>query len=192
MTTADYYEDNAQDFFDGTVDVDMSALYQRFLPLVPGGGLILDAGCGSGRDSFYFKYQGYQVVAFDVSETLCKLASEHLNQTVHQLSFDEIAWQAEFDAVWACASLLHVTAAQQSDVMGKLIRSLKPGGVMYCSFKHGQGERVQGGRHFTDHDESSLRQLLYGMGVAKIDTWLTDDQRPGRDERWLNAIVMRD
>lgn len=33
--------------------------------------------------------------------------------------------------------------------------------------------RVQGDRHFTDHDEPSLRQLILGMGVAKIDTWRT-------------------
>ena len=45
----DYYEHNAQSFFAATVDVDMSPLYQRFLPLLPPAGRILDAGCGSGQ-----------------------------------------------------------------------------------------------------------------------------------------------
>jgi 2-polyprenyl-3-methyl-5-hydroxy-6-metoxy-1,4-benzoquinol methylase len=188
--TTDYYEQNAQNFFDGTVEVDMSVLYNRFLPLVPGGGSILDAGCGSGRDALFFKNKGYNVTAFDASETLCKLASELLSQTVVCMRFSEIKRQGEFDAVWACASLLHVPRAELSDSISALIGSLKPDGVMYCSFKLGDEEREHDGRFFTDMTEEIFRSLMSDISPeAEVETWITEDQRPDRNESWLNALV---
>ncbi len=65
--THSYYEQNAEQFFADTVDVDMSVLYARFLESIPAGGYILDAGCGSGRDSKAFASSGYRVAAFDAS-----------------------------------------------------------------------------------------------------------------------------
>ncbi|MGI1671822.1 MAG: class I SAM-dependent methyltransferase [Neptuniibacter sp.] len=188
--TTDYYEQNAQDFFDGTVEVDMSVLYDCFLPLVPKQGSILDAGCGSGRDALFFKNKGYEVTAFDASEALCELASELLNQTVECMRFNEMKRQGEFDAVWACASLLHVPKAELLGSISALIGSLKPDGVMYCSFKFGEGERESGGRFFTDMTEESFRSLMNDIRPeAEVETWITEDQRPDRNESWLNAII---
>lgn len=188
--TTDYYEQNAQFFFDGTVDVDMSELYERFLPLVPEGGSILDAGCGSGRDAMAFKQLGYKVSAFDASEKLCKLASDVLGQTVECMRFNEMTQQREFHAVWACASLLHIPRAELSGSMLALIRSLKPRGVMYCSFKLGDAERECDGRFFCDMTDKSLRALMSEVSLdAEVETWITEDRRPDRNEQWLNAII---
>jgi len=188
--STEYYEQNAQDFFEGTVDVDMSELYECFLPLVPEGGSILDAGCGSGRDALAFKKQGYKVTAFDATETLCKLASELLSQAVECMRFNEISRQREFDAVWACASLLHVPRAELSDSISALIASLKPGGVMYCSFKLGDTERECDGRFFTDMTDSSFLAVMSNINPdAGVETWITGDQRPDRNEQWLNALI---
>ncbi|WP_338040958.1 hypothetical protein [Marinomonas algicola] len=65
-----YYNMYAEDFAENTLSVDMSALYQCFLPLIPLQGHILDAGCGSGRDAKYFQSLGYEVSAFDASSEL--------------------------------------------------------------------------------------------------------------------------
>ena len=190
MSQRDYYDEHAQIFFDSTVDVDMAQLYQRVLPLLPPGASILDAACGSGRDAAYFKRRGYSVTAFDASETLCELASAYLNQDVHCLRFDEIEWEGVFDAVWACASLLHVPYSELPATFERLFAALKPGGGLYCSFKYGSGEREFGGRTFTDMDESDLERTLNWTGLAfELETWVTEDQRPGRDERWLNALI---
>lgn len=82
-----YYTDKAKDFFDGTVYLDMEYLYQPLIKLIPEGGKILDAGCGSGRDSLYFKKNGYNVIAFDYSEALVKLASDLIGSPVLHMSF---------------------------------------------------------------------------------------------------------
>jgi SAM-dependent methyltransferase len=188
--SADYYEQNAQSFFDGTVDVDMSELYERFLPLVPDGGSILDAGCGSGRDALAFQKRGYNVTAIDASKSLCKLASALLNKPVGCMLFNEITLQAEADAVWACASLLHVPKAELSGSIAALVRTLKVGGVMYCSFKLGDQERVVGGRFFTDMTDENFRELMSEVCPdAEVETWITEDQRPDRNESWFNALI---
>lgn len=66
------------------------------------------------------------------------------------------------------------------------------GGVWYVSFKYGNGERVQGERLFTDLDEEGLRALVkavQGMEIASL--WSTQDNRPDRDETWLNGILRK-
>ena len=49
--TLEYYQSNAKKFFNGTVLVDVTGLYTPFLELMPETRVILDAGCGSGRDT---------------------------------------------------------------------------------------------------------------------------------------------
>lgn len=189
----DYYEHNAQSFFEATVDVDMTPFYQRFLPLLPPAGRILDAGCGSGRDLRAFAELGYRVTAFDASPALIALAEAYAGQPVFLARFQDIDWRESFDGVWACASLLHLPAAELPDVLRRLAVALVPGGVMYASFKYGHCEREDQGRHFTDLDEAGLYGMLDRVDhLQLLDVWITADQRPGRDnERWLNALLRR-
>jgi 2-polyprenyl-3-methyl-5-hydroxy-6-metoxy-1,4-benzoquinol methylase len=115
----DYYQQHADTFFDDTVEVDMTPLYGRFLPLLADGAAILDAGCGSGRDALAFAMLGYSVTAFDASPALVALAENHSGRAVHCLRFQDITWQAQFDGIWACASLLHVPTAELPEVMDR-------------------------------------------------------------------------
>lgn len=56
--TITYFNENAKAFFSETADVDWSGMHSRFLSATPSGCLILDAGCGSGRDSTaFFSFQ---------------------------------------------------------------------------------------------------------------------------------------
>jgi SAM-dependent methyltransferase len=54
-STVKYYNENARLYYDSTVTADMSEVYQPFLRLLPAGAKVLDAGCGSGRDSLFFR-----------------------------------------------------------------------------------------------------------------------------------------
>lgn len=53
--TVEYYNENAQSFFETTVNVDMSLQLEDFIKLLPADGYVLDAGCGSGRDNLVLK-----------------------------------------------------------------------------------------------------------------------------------------
>ena len=171
----------------------MDAIYGPFLSLLPREAHILDAGCGSGRDSLHFLRRGHSVIAFDASAKMASLASELLGQDVLRMSFDEVAFDQQFDGVWACASLLHVPRAALPDVLGRLGRSLKPGGTMYASFKHGYGEVIRDGRLFNDYEEEAFLALLRACPeLSLIDLWQTNDVRPDREDAvWLNALIQR-
>lgn len=106
--TDNYYDVNGQSFFNRSVTLDVSAIREAFLAYLPAGGRILDAGCGSGRDTKYFAERGYKVTAFDASETMARLAAEFTGQPVQQMRFEDVAYENEFDGIWTAATLLHV------------------------------------------------------------------------------------
>lgn len=192
MDTLHYYKTNSTAFFDETVGVDMTVIHDRFLSLVPKGGFVLDAGCGSGRDAKAFKQYGYRVAAFDASSELAALASEHIGYDVDVRTFSEVDEVGFYDGIWACASLLHLPLSELPDAINRLWQALKPGGIMYVSFKEGTTERIKDGRHFTDLTEFKLRCLFNGINdVLRIECWQTTDVRPERSDVWLNAIVSR-
>ena len=171
----------------------MSALYSPFLAYMPPGGRILDAGCGSGRDSHYFLQQGYRVEAFDASVEMCRLASSLIGQTVLQKTFEEIDYVSAFDGVWASASLLHVRRDRIDAVLQRFSWALKPSGVMFVSFKLRDGEWEQNGRLFNGYDETSFRELITQLPSFVLGSiWTSDDVRPDRkQEKWLNALIRR-
>lgn len=191
--TLKYYQDNAQTFFDGTVNVDMSSLYETFTKHLAPGARVLDAGCGSGRDAKAFLEMGYQVEAFDASSAMVELAREHTGLPVQVKTFADVEWKEEFDGIWCCASLLHVPSAELPGVMRRLADALKPGGVWYVSFKYGDGEREVDGRRFTDMDEGRLRALLNTVAMIDvISLWATQDKRPLRNEVWINGVLRKE
>lgn len=188
----DYYQRHAQRFFEDTVNVDMSALYQPFLAPLPAGGRILDAGCGSGRDAQAFHQLGYQVDAFDASSEMVARATALSGLPVQCLRFDQLTAVEQYDGIWCCASLLHMPAGELPGVMTILARALKPGGVWYLSFKLGSGEREVDGRIFTDLDKSRIEMLLAELPQLSLSScWQTTDNRPVNATQWLNAIVIR-
>ena len=135
--TLAYYDRHASRYVRETRNVDMSPLYQPFLDLLPEGGRILDAGCGSGRDSRAFLARGYDVTAIDGSPAMVAHAAEATGILVRYLRFEDIAYEDEFDGVWACASLLHVPKSRIDGVLRRLSRALKVGGILHVSFKDG-------------------------------------------------------
>lgn len=191
--TVAYYNANAQEFYESTVNVDMSVHYRVFLSLLPPGGRILDAGCGSGRDSLYFINQGFEVTAFDASPVLAELSSKLIGQPVAVLRFQDLNFEREFDGIWACASLLHVPRSEMHDVLSRLTRALKPKGVLYASFKHGDGEGERNGRFFNDYNEQSFQRLLSEHPELQLlSSWVSTDMRPERSgEKWLNVLMRR-
>ncbi len=154
---------------------------------------ILDAGCGSGRDTLAFLERGYEVTAMDASETMAKLASRHTGRPVLHMSFDEMQFQTRFGGVWACASLLHVPRQCMPSVLDRFVLALKAGGVMYASFKYGEKEVVRNDRLFNDYSEDKFRRLLDTRPeIELVRLWLTVDLRPGcRDTVWLNVLLRK-
>ena len=191
--TIDYYNENAKQFFDGTVSVDSKHIQDMFLEILPEKARILDFGCGSGRDTKNFLEQGYIVDATDGSLELCKAASEYTGITVKHMLFQELDEKEAYDGIWACASVLHVKRVELPDIIRKMSSATKVNGIIYLSFKYGDFEGERNGRYFTDMTEDSMEKLLMEFPELKVEKqWITGDVRAGRgDERWLNMILRK-
>ena len=191
--TLKYYNENVKSFIEETITVDFVKIQDNFLQLLPSGGLILDLGCGSGRDTKYFLEHGYIVEAIDGSIELCKLASEYIGINVRHMLFQELAEVEKYDGIWACASILHVKRAELPDILQKICKATKKNGIIYVSFKYGNFEGERNGRYFTDMTEETMEELLTHVPGLEIEKqWITGDVRAGRgDERWLNMILRK-
>ena len=191
--TINYYNQNASAFIEETVSVNMSDIYRRFLAVMPVQSNILDLGCGSGRDSKFFVDIGHLVTAVDGSPELCQNAEEYVGVPVRCVLFDELDYHEEFDAVWACASLLHVEKDKMLDVLKLVSNALKNNGILYVSYKYGQNQRLQGGRLFSDYTEQDIPFLFNQENKLKcLEWWITADARPERsNEQWINIICQK-
>jgi SAM-dependent methyltransferase len=191
--TVRYYDKNAAAYFDETAHLDMSDLRRRFTDLLPEGARILDAGCGSGRDSRAFADQGFDVVAIDASAGMAAQASDQLGVDVRVMRFEVIEFAEEFDGIWASASLLHVPGAGLPTVLERFATALRPDGILYLSFRLGETEQWRGGRRFHNLTEQGLMHLMRGLNRFSIlETWETGDVRETGNETgqgWLNCLA---
>ena len=189
--TINFYEKNAEVYAALTVTADMSRAYEKFLAYLPHGAGLLDAGCGSGRDSLFFMRQGYRVTMLDASAAMCRCAEKLTGQKALHKTFAEINFDKQFDGIWANASLLHVPEQELEKVLKILHRALKEGGVLYASWKYGEAERRDGERFYCDMTEEKLTKLLRRTGcfVCK-EVWVSEDVLPlHREQRWLNVVL---
>jgi 2-polyprenyl-3-methyl-5-hydroxy-6-metoxy-1,4-benzoquinol methylase len=190
--SADYYELHADEYASWTVGLDMNKVYERFFAEIPPGAHIADAGCGSGRDTKVFLEKGYRVTAFDASPQMARIASKYTGQECVVLRFQDIQFKQEFDAIWACASLLHVPKNQMSDVLSRLITSLRPGGILYASFIEGEGERLGAdGRLYNSYTVDSFSAFLQTFSkIRAVSSWRSDENAlPANHAPWLNFLV---
>ena len=192
-TTINYYDQNAETFVKGTVDVEFTDVQDRFAALLKTGDHILDFGCGSGRDTKYFLNKGFVVDATDGSAELCRIASELTGISVRQMLFSELNASDIYDGIWACSSILHCPKSELEDVFHKMIRAVKNGGIIYTSFKYGEFEGERHGRYFTNFTEETFNEFILKFPELKIiEERVSTDVRPGRgDEKWLNIILRK-
>lgn len=207
--TINFYEKNAEAYAALTVTADMSRAYEKFLAYLPHGAKVLDAGCGSGRDSLFFMRQGYRVTMLDASAAMCRCAEKLTGQKALHKTFAEINFDKQFNGIWANASLLHVPEQELEKVLKILYRALKDDGVLYASWKYGEAERWDGERFYCDMTEEKLRRLLAranlkareGLETNKglkarvglfdcLECWVAEDSLPsGREQKWLNVVL---
>lgn len=191
MNTLDYYNKNSEEYFNSTLNVDMTNTYKEFLKLVPEGGKILDLGCGSGRDSMNFMKLGYEVTAVDGAKELAKKASVLLGKEVILSTFEELELKEKFHGIWACASLLHIKREDLKTVLNNLYNNLEDNGVFYMSFKYGEKEYVDDkNRYFNCFtDESIISFINENTKYNILGLYITEDKLGRVNEvKWVNLI----
>lgn len=188
-----YYKVHSNDYIYKTYNCDLSKLYSLFIKYLPiNTKKILDIGFGSARDMLYFKSNGYDVYGIDSEVSFCDYAKRMGLDNVECIKVQDIAYYHEFDAIWACASLLHVNKNELNEVFKKCDNALVNNGIMYCSFKYGDFEGIRNERYFIYLTEDSFTQYIKNTDFEVLEIAITNDVREERkDERWLNVILKK-
>ncbi len=186
------YDATAEVFAARTMALRLHGL-EPFRAALPTGALVLDLGCGPGRDCRWLHELGLRTVGLDLSAGLLELARRHHPEgawargDMRRLPFRDAA----FDGLWFCASLLHIPSAQAPGVLAEARRVCRQGAPLHLAVQRGDGERWfphesgTGRRFFCFWQADELRVAIEtaGFAVGAIDT--SPDSRPGLE--WLNV-----
>jgi SAM-dependent methyltransferase len=190
--TLAHYDRNAQAFWDGTRDHDVSqniaALLQHIEAAPPLE--ILDFGCGPGRDLLAFSALGHRATGLEGSPALAAMAREHSGCEVLEQNFIALALPAaRFDGVFANASLFHVPSAVLPRVLRDLHGALKPRGVLFASNPRGDGqEGWSGERYGAYHDWETWREVMIAAGFAELTHYYRPPGVPRAQQLWLASV----
>lgn len=193
--TLQYYNNNAQLYYEQTIVGNLQKIYDRFLKQLPNNAYILDFGCGSGRDSKYFIDIGYKVKAIDGSIEICKLAKKYINQEVNCMKFDELQDINMYDGIWACCSILHIEKEKLAGILNKMIDALKINGIIYTSFKVGTGYEIREGKYYNYLTKEEMEEIINSVNkhVKIIDYFetLPCTKRVSKGTIWGNFIIKK-
>ena len=191
--TINYYNNNAEEYFATSKDVDLDKLRKRFLSYLPAGARIIDVGCGSGRDVRAFLDMGFDAVGLDASSELAKLASEQLGIkiTVGDMS----SWVADepYDGIWSCASLLHLSNEELESFFSNLSHNLKEDGIVMISVKSGiKTGYDENTRYMRNFNLQEIERMLDAADCQIIESGSSKDSMQRTDFKWLNVIARKE
>ena len=193
MGTIDYYNKNAKYYCDKTINANMVKQYEMFLKYIKESGKILDYGCGSGRDSLYFKNLGYEVFPIDGSEEICKIAREYTGLDVKCMDFFDLNDKEFYDGIWACSSILHVQRSRFIEVLKKMRDAIKKDGYMYVSFADGfnQEEYKEDGRYFNDLSKESFTEYSTSSGLEVVEFSTNSSNVQAHNNVYWNSFILK-
>lgn len=158
---------------------------------------ILELGCGGGRDAAYMLQKGFRLDATDGTAAMVRKARERHDIEARQMRFDELDAEAEYDAVWAHASLLHLPRASLPGVVAAIHRALKPAGLHFANYKlsdeaHPDEGRDLLGRWTNLPSPDWLEELYRRAGFAVV----ASERYPGKgsdgtQRDWLALTLKR-
>lgn len=190
--TLAHYDQNAQGFWEGTRDHDVSQNINVMLEHIkaPAPLELLDFGCGPGRDLMHLKALGHHVTGLEGSAQLAALARTHSGCQVLEQNFLNLDLpSARFDGVFANAVLFHIPSQALPGVLWELHLTLKPGGVLFCSNPHGDGqEGWNGERYGAFHNWQSWRNYLTAANFIELTHYYRPAGLPREQQPWLASV----
>lgn len=176
---------------------------KEFVARLPGPAVLV-AGCGEGRDSRYLRGLGARVMSFDLSEGMLSLAraADPTGTYLRKDLRDAQSIGSDFDGIWACACLYHLTKPEFRACLKTFHQMLNPGGVLFMNLKLGAGERyidrprdgypggneakakLGGSRFYAFYRRDELEEYLSGFQVEKERRDLLKEGE-GAMEFWL-------
>ncbi len=191
-STLSHYQQNAEDFREGTKDHDVSQNVDSLLRHLPGPApqRILDLGCGPGRDIATFVARGHAPVGLDGAAAFVAMARAATGCEVWHRDFLALELPTErFDGVFANAVLFHVPTQELGRVLDELRRTLVKSGVLFCSNPRGPDiERRQGLRYGSFLTPETWSRFVTAAGFELIEHYFRPTGRPRSEQPWLATV----
>ena len=172
--------------------------FNEFVETLPKNALVLDVGCAGGRDSKKFIERGFKVIGIDLVDEFL----EHAKKDVPEADFYKMDLlklefpQNCFDAIWACAVLLHIKKKDIPRALEEFHKVLKAGGKVCIAVKEGKGvehktDKLSGvqKRMFTYFSENELKRFLEKSGFKISFTKIFSDPLGRQDVKWIVVIA---
>ena len=190
--TLRHYNQRAEAFRAGTRDHDVRQNIEALLRHVSAEPpfVILDFGCGPGRDLKAFTARGHIAVGLDGAEEFARMAAEESGCDVWLQDFLRLELPGRhFDGIYANASLFHVPNRALPRVLRELHATLKPGGVLFCSNPHGTNDEGWfNGRYAVYHDLASWRARMNVAGFVELEHYYRPTGLPREQQHWLASV----
>ena len=190
--TLEHYNRNAEDFWEGTRDHDVSQNIEALLRHIAGEPpfTVLDFGCGPGRDLKVLAERGHNAIGLEGAARLAAMARAHSGCEVWQQDFLRLDLPNDhFDGVFANAALFHVPSQELPRVLRELHACLKPGGVLFCSNPRGHNdEGWHGGRYGVFHDLDDWRRYVSAAGFKELAHYYRPPGLPRERQPWLATV----
>ena len=190
--TLAHYQQRAHAFWEGTRDHDVSqniATLLQYIEVKPPF-VLLDFGCGPGRDLKAFKDLGHHATGLEGAPQFVAMARAHSGCEVLQQNFLALDLpDNHFDGVFANASLFHVPGQELPRVLAQLRATLKPGGVFFSSNPRGEGqEGWRGERYSAFHDWPAWHGYLSAAGMIEVTHYYRPAGLPREQQPWLASV----
>jgi len=110
----------------------------KFLAKIALRGNILDAGCGTGTHSLYFKEKGYYPLAIDISPGMIELCRKK-GLEAEVMDLENIKFNNNtFDGIWCHTSLIHFDKKERiKKVLKEMAEILKPKSPLFIALRVG-------------------------------------------------------
>jgi cyclopropane fatty-acyl-phospholipid synthase-like methyltransferase len=157
----------------------------RALALIPPGGIVLDAPCGTGKYFPVVAAAGHRVVGADQSAGMLAQAwVKGIASRLAQIALQDLSYVGEFDAVITVDAMENVPPEDWPLVLANLHRAVRPGGVMYRTV-----EEVHQADIDQAHDSLSARGLPAVRGEIVEGDVAGYHYYPGRKQvvQWLGG-----
>lgn len=193
--TLAHYHARADAFWEGTrhhdVEQNIEALLRHIVGAPPF--MILDFGCGPGRDLRTFVQRGHRAIGLEGAPALAEMAQLHGTCEVWQQDFLQLRLpDGYFDGVFANASLFHVPRQELPRVLRQLHATLKRDGVLFSSNPRGNNEEsINGERYGAYYDLATWRSYLAEAGFAELEHYYRPAGLPRDQQPWLASVWRR-
>jgi ubiquinone/menaquinone biosynthesis C-methylase UbiE len=167
----------------------------RFASSVADGGVVVDLGCGPGRDTAWLAEQGFVSVGVDASIGMLGEARRRAGDGPAGFAQGDLISlplaTSSVDGAWVCASLLHLDAADALLALNEVRRVLRPGAPLFAGVQEGEGEGTKSGdggdRFFTFGSPVELAAAVASAGF-EVEHIGTEHAGP---VRWVQVHARR-